>query len=166
MKQKVFYLFMFLFAVGAQMGTFAQNKGNKPKSGHMTPEQRMERQVEQVCRSLMLDDATTVKFAAIYKQYLIDLNNCSRSGADAFSKKVSGGKKQLTDEQIEKMIESRFAKSRKILDIREKYYREFKKVLKPRQIQKVYAEEKSNNAKIKNELEHRKNNKKKAKNKK
>ena len=165
MKQKVMYLIVFLLAVGTQVEVFGQGKGDKVKNVRLTPEQRMERQIEQVCGSLMLDDATTARFAAVYRQYLKDLQTCSKAKSEpqAFAEKAVGGKKQLTDEDIEKLIEARFAKSRKILDIREKYYREFKKVLTPRQIQKVYAQEKANGVKVKKEIE-RRHNKKKAKN--
>ena len=165
MKQKVFYLIVFLLAVGAQVEVFGQNKGDKPKNVRLTPEQRMERQIEQVCGSLMLDDATTAKFSSIYRQYLKDLQACSKTKSEprAIAEKTKGGKKTLTDEEVEKQIEARFAKSRKILDTREKYYKEFKKVLTPRQILKVYAQEKANGAKVKKEIE-RRHNKKKVKN--
>ena len=160
MKQKIFYVLVFLFAVGAQMEIDAQNhKGAKAKEGRLTPEQRIERQTAHLATSLMLDDATTVKFSEIYKSYLKEMQECQRSGRMAFGGK---GKIELTDDQIEAQIEARFVQSRKILDIREKYYKQFKKVLKPRQIMKIYAEEKANGAKVKKELE-RRNNKKKTK---
>ena len=88
------------------------------------------------------------------------MQECQRSGRMAFAAKGKTERAQLTDDQIEAQIEARFVQSRKILDLREKYYREFKKVLKPRQIMKMYAEEKANGAKVKKELERRHNKKK------
>jgi hypothetical protein len=43
-----------------------------------------------------------------------------------------------TDEQVDKMMRNRFKQSRKMLDIREKYYDEFRKFLSPKQVQKVF----------------------------
>lgn len=161
MKQKIVYLIALLFVIGGQMGLYAQNGKNTKQ--RLTPEQRVERQVEQVCKSLMLDDATTAKFSVVYKQYLKDLQACSKPKGESKAFAPKKLEKPLTDEQIEKQIEARFAKSRKILDIRERYYKEFKKVLTPRQIQKVYSLEKANGAKVKKEIE-RRHNKKKVKN--
>lgn len=52
---------------------------------------------------------------------------------------------------MEKAIKDRFAQSRKILDIREKYYNEFRKILSPKQIMKIYQLEKGNARKFQNE---------------
>ena len=47
----------------------------------------------------------------------------------------------LTDEQIEANILNRFAQARKMLDIREKYYKAFREFLTPGQIQAMYGAE-------------------------
>ena len=158
MKKRVFYLLVCIFAFAIQSGAFAQSKSAK-HAPRLTPEQRIERQTAQIAKTLMLDDATTVKFSAIYKKYLSELQACQRNGRIAVVERTKVGKANMTDEQIEKDIQSRFDQSRKILDIREKYYHEFKKVLKPRQIQKMYSEERANGVKIKKEIEHRNNKK-------
>ena len=56
---------------------------------------------------------------------------------------------------MEQQIEARFAQSRKILDIRERYYKEFRKMLSPKQIMKIYQTEKSNANKFKKEFDRR-----------
>ncbi len=50
----------------------------------------------------------------------------------------------MTDAEIAKMLKDQFAQSRKMLDIREKYYNEFSKILSQKQIMKIYQQEKSN----------------------
>ena len=45
--------------------------------------------------------------------------------------------------------------SRKILDIREEYYNEFRKFLSPKQIQKIYNMEKHNGDKFRKEMKKR-----------
>ncbi len=49
----------------------------------------------------------------------------------------------LTDEEVEKRILQTFAQSREILDVREKYYTEFRKVLTPSQINTIFEDEKT-----------------------
>ena len=44
----------------------------------------------------------------------------------------------ISDEEIEQDIKNRFARQRAVLDVEEKYYDEFRSVLNPRQIEKVY----------------------------
>ena len=46
--------------------------------------------------------------------------------------------KTPTDEEVDKMMRDRFKQSRKMLEVREKYYDEFRKFLSPKQVQKVY----------------------------
>ena len=58
--------------------------------------------------------------------------------------------------EIEKQIKDQFAQSRKILVVREKYYNEFRKILSPKQIMKIYQTEKSNANKFRKEFDRRK----------
>ena len=51
----------------------------------------------------------------------------------------ANGRKQLTDADIEKRILDGFTRSKKILEIRERYYKEFRSFLTPRQIEKIYS---------------------------
>jgi CRISPR/Cas system CSM-associated protein Csm2 small subunit len=55
----------------------------------------------------------------------------------------------LTDEQVEKRILDNFAQSRAILDVREQYYNEFRKILTPTQINRIFEDEKARRAQIK-----------------
>lgn len=50
--------------------------------------------------------------------------------------------KELTSKQIEQNTDNRFALSRAILDLREKYYKKYKQFLTPEQIDRVYRREK------------------------
>ena len=62
----------------------------------------------------------------------------------------------LTDAEVEQQIKGRFAQSRRILDVREKYYNEFRKILSPKQIMKIYQTEQNNADKLKKEFDRRK----------
>ena len=76
-------------------------------------------------------------------------------GAEANAKR-EGQRPSMTDTEIAAMLKNQFAQSRKMLDIREKYYNEFSKILSQKQIMKIYQQEKSNANKFKKEFDRRK----------
>ncbi len=165
MKTRFIYVFLTFLIVGSQFTLSAQNpnQGNVDKRRHFTPEQLMQKQANQMIRTLMLDDATATKFAPVYENYLKELRDCrminhkSKPVIQEIGKEGIKPKSNaiLTDAEVEQQIEARFAQSRKILDIRERYYKEFRKMLSPKQIMKIYQTEKSNANKFKKEFDRR-----------
>lgn len=104
-------------------------------------------QCNQVVKALLLDDATAAKFTPVYMQYLKELSESRVSNSRKLKAKETATPENVqktepksipTDAEVEKAIKDRFAQSRKILDIREKYYNEFRKILSPKQIMKIY----------------------------
>ena len=55
--------------------------------------------------------------------------------------------KELTEEQVEKRIINSFEQSRAILDTREQFYKEFRKILSPKQINRIFKDEQARRAK-------------------
>lgn len=165
MKMKFIYAFLACLMIGSQLGLAAQNQTDKDKNRkkRQTPEQLMERQTNQMVRTLMLDDAATAKFVPVYQSYLKELRECrmmNRKQPPAKQKAGAPGVKPEpkplpTDAEIEQQIKERFAQSRKILDIREKYYDEFRKILSPKQVMKIYQKERSNADMLKKEFDRR-----------
>lgn len=98
-------------------------------------EQLAELQARHIAGTLALDDATAKKFVDAYRDYQQEVWN---SGASMRKKE----NQSLTDAEIEKNIKERFARSRKLIDIREKYYGVYCDFLSPKQIQRVYELEK------------------------
>ena len=102
-----------------------------------------EMQCSQIIKGLALDDATAAKFTPVYKQYMEEMQATRNMGARRNAANRTAADKQTpkpvpTDAEVEQAIKARFAQSRKMLDIREKYYNEFRKFLSPKQIQKMY----------------------------
>ena len=167
MKMKFFYVILAVLLVGSPMTLSAQDKeGNKEKKQRPTQEQMMQMQTNQMVKALMLDDATTAKFTPVYEQYLKELRECrmmnrkpkaekTQQGTEVAGKK-EGQRPSMTDADIAKMLKDQFAQSRKMLDIREKYYNEFSKILSQKQIMKIYQQEKSNANKFRKEFDRRK----------
>ena len=68
---------------------------------------------------------------------------------------AKGKRPEMTDEDIDKMMRNRFLQSRKTLDIREKYYDEFRKFLSPKQVQKIYDQGQFDQGRFQNEMNRR-----------
>lgn len=140
--------------------TYAQEKKGKNK---MTQEQVSAVQAKDIAASLGLDDATTEQFIKTFCAYRAEIRTANKEKKSAANGVKS---KDMNEEQVEAKIKAQFAHSRKVLDIREKYYEEYRKCLNPRQIQRVYELEKRQSEKMKEAQKKRKanaNNKAKAK---
>ena len=165
MKTKFIYVILAVLLMGSQITLSAQNTDNKARKQRPTPEQMMQMQVDQMVKTLMLDDATAAKFTPVYEKYLKELRECRMmthkprtekakdQSADANVKKE---RPSMTDDQIATMLRNQFTQSRKMLDIREKYYNEFSKILSQKQISRVYQQEKMNANKFRKEFDRRK----------
>ena len=161
MKTKNFiYVLMATLLIGSQT-IFAQNEDNKGNKQRAMSERMIQRQTNQMVKVLMLDDAATAKFTPVYENYLKELRECRMMNRMNRMKNNNAEAKQTpkpvpTDAEIEKQIKDQFAQSRKILDVREKYFNEFRKFLSPKQIMKIYQTEKSNANKFRKEFNWRK----------
>lgn len=115
-----------------------------PASAHH-PAKNPEQHAIRLSQSLGLDDATTARFIPLYNQYRDEMQQARKKYHRVRPEKREDGKEKtpLTDEQIKKNIENSFALSQSILDIRKSYYKEFLKILTPRQIQRMYEMEKT-----------------------
>ena len=95
-----------------------------------TPQQRMSReqlaetQAKYIARELAFDDNVTERFVATYC-------NCQKEV-------WALGPRKGADESVQ----TRFDRSQQLLDIRKKYYQEYRKFLSDRQIERVYQLEK------------------------
>ena len=154
MKQRFLLIMMAFLMIAAQSEVCAQGRKNGQKE-RLTAEQRIDKQADFIAHSLMLNEDTEEKFCVLYTNYLKDLRECafmdfrSEFGMDKVDKE------KMTDEQIDKIIRLRFAKCQKILDVRERYYGEFKKILNPRQIMKMYSIERNVRKKVQGEMDRR-----------
>jgi Spy/CpxP family protein refolding chaperone len=153
MKRNLFLMIAAALLLGCQLNVSAQNKIRKQRP---TPEQTQQRQCNQMVKTLLLDDATAAKFIPLFSKYLEEMRAVRQSYRDD---RTLANKPMPTDAEIEKLIKDRFARSRKMLDLRENYYGQFRKILSPKQIWKMYQTEDQNAKKIKRVLKNRKANK-------
>jgi hypothetical protein len=112
------------FAAVAQQESAKKHQlknGEKPGK-----EEIIEKKCKKIADKLMLDDATVAKFTPVYKKYLSELS-------ENFDLKKLNNEIEATDSDIDKTVSDSFAKARKTIDIREKYYNEFRRFLTAKQ---------------------------------
>ena len=158
-----------MMVVAVLMGTQVMNAQDKSEQGkrhgrkRMTMEQMVNMQANKIIGDLGLDDKTAAKFKDVYAKYMKEMNDLRKEGMDFRMRgRIQKGdtlakmKIQMpTDDEVDKMMRDRFKQSRKILDVREKYYDEFRKFLSPKQVQKVYEQGQENHGKFHKEMNRR-----------
>lgn len=158
MKTKYFWMLLVACIIGAQSMS-AQNRepGKKPHR-RMSVEQMSEMQANKIANNLGLDDKKTARFKEVYKKYTRELNDLWKKNKPEKPKVKPGEDKvrpTLSDAEVDKMMRTRFVISRKMLDIREKYYNEFRKFLSPKQVQKIFDKGVENHGRFQKEMNRR-----------
>ena len=159
MKTKYFWMLVVAFVMGTQVINAQANKP-KEKKEHKRPtmEQISEMQSRRIVDELGLDDKTAAKFTDVYKKYMKEMNDLRLKNMPKKSdmKKDEPNKpKSFTDAEVDKMMRNRFTQARKMLDIREKYYNEFRKFLSAKQVQKVFDKGMDNHGRFRKEMNRR-----------
>ena len=159
MKTKYFWMLVVAFMMGTQVIN-AQADKPKGKREHKRPtlEQIIQMQSQRIVDELGLDDKTAAKFAEVYKKYMKEMDDLRKQYMPAksdFKKDKPSMPKSLTDAEVDKMMRERFAQAREMLDVREKYYDEFRKFLSPKQVQKVYNQGMANKERFHKEMRRR-----------
>ena len=109
---------------------FAQQNTQKQR---MSREQLAEVQAKHIAGELAFSDAVTEKFVKTFC-------DCQKE-IWALGPRPRPGKQGMSEQENEERIKQRFAMSEKILNIRQKYYKEYSKFLTQAQIEKVYEQE-------------------------
>ena len=123
------------------------------KRADMSREELAQVQAKHMAVDLGLDEAATRRFVEAYCRCQKEIWNLRPQYGKERKKPLASA----MEEEIGKELQDRFAHSRKILDIREKYYKEYSQFLTQKQIKQVYQREK----KMMNCLSARKKNAKK-----
>ena len=158
MKTKYFFVLIAAFVMGTQVMNAQRHEYGKKmnhKRGEISMETVAEMQANKIIGELGLDDKTAAKFTDVYKKYMKEMNDLRKE----YMPKVKAGEVSMssmpTDAEVDKMMRNRFKQSRETLDIREKYYDEFRKFLSPKQVQKVYDQGQMNQGKFFKEMNRR-----------
>ncbi len=137
MRRMVFIMMALMLTLGTVSAQQPNPKGQNGK-------ERIEQQVRQYSAAFSLNEAQAQQFIVLYREY------CKKMRAihDLYYQPRPAEAVTLTDEQIEQRILDNFAQSRAILDAREQYYKEFRKILTPTQINRIFEDEKARRAQM------------------
>lgn len=132
---------------------YGQNRGKDERKEMPTVEEMIDFECKKLTKRLLLDDADTKKFVKTYTDYRKEFIAIK----DKYPILCRRNKDEmLTDAQIEEKIQSLFAQGKDMIAVREKYYKEFRKFLTPRQIDVIFDSERHRFHKFKNEGNRRK----------
>ena len=92
-------------------------------------QKRIRMAAERICAKIDVDKAHKEAFISIYQSYKKDMSSVRN-----IKPSVTGDSEQA----VEAKIRCDFVKSEKILEIRKNYYEQFRTILRPSQIQKMY----------------------------
>ena len=115
----------------AMMASNANLYAQKVEQQRITREQLAETQAQFIANEMAMDDETTRQFVETFCQFQKEIW--------ALGPRPKREKSHLSDKEAEQAMNERFAHSRKILDLRKKYYLKYSKFLTPTQIEKVYV---------------------------
>lgn len=138
MKEFKVLAMVIMLAAGIQAA--AQNDTTRSdKDGRLSKEEIMKKRWHALAGRMMLTDKQTEQLEGTYCDYMNELAQLKadkRSDRKEAKADVDGkekGKLQMSDEQVAEMTVNGFDIQRKRIDIKEKYFKEFSKVLSARQ---------------------------------
>lgn len=109
----------------------ADAQNDKGSQRRVRREQLAEKQAKHIAEKLSLSPELSEKFVTTYMA--CQKETWSTKRPDNFRRKG-----RLTEEQTDSLLQARFDHSQKLLDIRKKYYAEYRTFLTPKQIERVY----------------------------
>lgn len=124
-------LLIVIMMVASNVVAIAQQPNRQQQ---VSREQLAEIEAKHIAHELAFSDAVSGKFVATYCNYKKDIWVL---GPRLRPNRRGGASEQDNEERIKQ----RFARSEKILNIRQKYYKEYSKFLTQTQIEKVYEQE-------------------------
>jgi hypothetical protein len=125
--------------LGMGMAANAQENEKTQKRPQFNAARMDSMQCHRMVDELMLNDATTAKFETLYMNYLAEMRTL-RAPQDKMNKGEDQKEawKEQSDADVQKMLEDRFDKELKMVNLRMKYYKEFKRILSPKQIARIF----------------------------
>ena len=124
--KSIIRLLLLAVALTAFCGTVSAQSSKR----HLTREQLAEVQAKHIAKEMSMDEATSRRFIDTFCQFQREIW--------ALGPRPTPPRRQLTDEETGQALKARFAHSRKILDLRQKYYDIYREFLTQKQIRRVY----------------------------
>jgi len=147
--KKIVPILLGILTLLLHLNASSQNVGRFP----LIRERIVQAKLREIKLKLNMDQEKLEQFRPIYEKY-----NLEMSDIDLFKlgKLMKVEPDSLTAEEADQLIVNQLKSARRIIDIREHYYKEFRTVLTPQQIVKVYQTEAEMRKKVQEELKRRK----------
>lgn len=142
----VFVFFITTIMIGLKAE--AQNAGQFPR----LRERIAQAKLREIKTSLQLDEATFNRFNPIYMRYEQEVTSIDFRKMGRLMKVDSDS---LSTSEADDLIVNQLSAAKQLVQIREKYYHEFRKVIAPQQIIKLYQTEAELRKKVMQELKRR-----------
>jgi len=146
--KKLYLVLLFVSTMLAGFSTKSQNRERFP----ILRERIAQAKLHEIQSALKLDQAAFNQFRPVYMRYEKEL-----SGIDfrKMAKLLSVDADSLSVDEADQLIVNQIEGAKSLIDVREKYYREFRKILSPQQIIRLYQTEAEIRKKVMKELKRR-----------
>jgi len=146
--RNIFIILLFFTTIFSGLTLKAQNQGRFP----MIQERMAQAKLREIRFRLNLDETTFVQFRPIYIRYEREISTIDFRKLARLMKVYADS---LTMEEADNMVMNQLFIARKLINIREKYYKEFRTVLSPQQIIVLYQTEAEMRNKVMKEMKRR-----------
>jgi hypothetical protein len=144
--KRFFYILVLMFSMTGNMSIQAQNRFP------LLRERINQAKLREMRFKLDLDQVTFQKFSPIYLRYEDEISSLN---VEEMSGLMRINADSLTSEQADQLFTNQIEVARKMIGIREKYFKEFKTVLKSQQIIKLFQTEAELRRKVMGEIKRR-----------
>ncbi len=149
--KRIFILLIIVVDLMTGQNVQSQNQNRFP----ILRERIAQAKLREIRKNLKLDQATFEAFRPVYQKYEREISNLDFR---KFARLINVEADSLTTEEADQLIVNQIETARKLISLREKYYKEFRAILSPQQIIKVYQTEAELRKKVMQELKRRINN--------
>ncbi len=113
----------------------------------------METQLAEIKKNINIDNRNMQKFDQIYREYILEVSALNSTYKGLVPLEANLG--NMSDPEIEDNFIRQTEKAKRLLIVREKYFYEFKTIMKPGEIIKMYRIEREIVRKVQQELKNR-----------
>lgn len=144
----IFSTLLFVIALLVSFNVESQNPDRFPK----LRERIIQAKLREIQATLKLDQVKFEEFRPIYLKYEREISGVNFRNMARLTKVDADS---LSTEDADQLIVNQLDAARKLISIREKYYKEFRSVLAPQQIIKLYQTEAELRKKVMQEMKRR-----------
>lgn len=146
--KKIYTILLLISVMLISFNSKSQNRGRFP----MLRERIVQAKLREIRQNLRLDQATFDRFRPVYLKYEKEVSGIN---LQKMARLLRVDADSLSIEEADQLILNQIESAKSLIALREKYYKEFRTVLSPQQIIKLYQTEAELRKKVMQELKRR-----------